>query len=166
MNRLLLAALALACASSSAFAAAVGEVANTAVVLPYGDWIAAFGQTLTSILVPLLVTAVTGLVSTLAWPLRLILTNAMIDRCVRLAVDYAVNAVAGAVKGKALTVPVGSRVISVAVQRAIDSTPAWVMKAAGGPTGIAERVFRALHLEDNANVTNTLVPALEALPTK
>ncbi|AWN43184.1 hypothetical protein [Methylobacterium durans] len=167
MTRMLtLAALALVCLAAPVFAAEVAEIGDKAVIVPWGAWIVAFGNAAQAIVVPAAVTFLTGLVSTLAWPLRIFLTNALIDRMVRTAIEYALNAVSGAVKDQKLTIPVGSVVIAKAVQRAVDSTPDWIVKAAGGPTGIAERVFRMLHLEDAATKTNTLDPVLPALPTK
>ena len=53
-------------------------------------------------------------------------------------------------------------VIAAAVQRASDQVPGFVVKAAGGLPGIAEKVFRRLALEDRATAANTLAPALAA----
>ena len=49
-----------------------------------------------------------------------------------------------------------------AVQRALDQAPAWLIDAAGGPTGLAEKIFRGLTLEEAANAGNTLAPGLDA----
>jgi hypothetical protein len=62
------------------------------------------------------------------------------------------------VKGQALTIPVGSAVIAKAVQR--------VVEAAGGPNGVAELVFRTLHLQDGATAADTLAPAQAAIVAK
>jgi hypothetical protein len=48
-----------------------------------------------------------------------------------------------------------------AVQRALDQAPAWLLRAAGGGEGVAEKVFRSLPLEAAATADNTLEPALE-----
>lgn len=53
--------------------------------------------------------------------------------------------------------------IAQGVQRALDQAPAWLIEAAGGPTGIAEKIFRSLPLEATANAGNTLVPSLDAV---
>ncbi|GJD85915.1 hypothetical protein [Methylobacterium haplocladii] len=52
--------------------------------------------------------------------------------------------------------------IARAVQRALDQAPAWLIRAAGGPTGLAEKIFRGLTLEEAANAGNTLKPGLDA----
>ena len=51
--------------------------------------------------------------------------------------------------------------IARAVQRALDQAPAWLIRAAGGGEGVAEKVFRSLPLEAAATAGNTLEPALE-----
>ena len=151
----------LACASlatSPAFAA-MGAV----VVLPWGDWIVAFAQAAQAVLAPLLVGLATGLIARSAPLVSYFLSKSVVEGMVRRITDYALNAVAGAAKGQVLTVPVGSAVIATAVQRAADQVPAFVVKAAGGLPGIAEKVFRRLVLEDRATAANTLAPALAAI---
>jgi hypothetical protein len=168
MTRIVLAALALACAlSSPAFAAEVVAAAPvTAVVLPWGDWIVAIGQTLTSVLLPVLVALLGKAVYQIAPWARLFLTQARLEQMTKAITDYALNATEGVVKGQALTIPVGSAVIAKAVQRAVDAAPAKVVEAAGGPNGVAELVFRTLHLQDGATAANTLAPAQAAIVTK
>lgn len=157
MTRMIPAALAFACAGSPALAQA-----TPAVVLPWGDWIVAFGQAATAVLTPLLVALVAGLIARVAPWLGYVVSKGVIEGMVGRVTDYALNAVAGAAKGRALTVPVGSAVIAAAVQRAADQVPGFVVKAAGGLPGIAEKVFRRLDLEDRATAANTLAPALAA----
>lgn len=53
------------------------------------------------------------------------------------------------------------RATARAVQRALDQAPAWLLRAAGGGEGVAQKVFRTLPLEAAATVGNTLEPALE-----
>ena len=88
------------------------------------------------------------------------------QRMVQNAIDYATNAVDGAVKGQQLTIPVGSAVIAQATQRVLDQAPSWLLKAAGGPKGVAEKVFRVLHLEPGSTAATVLAPVLAALPPK
>ena len=76
--------------------------------------------------------------------------------------DYALNTVSGAVKGRTLSVPLGSAVIAAAVQRAADQAPAWLLREAGGLDGLAEKVFRSLPLEAAADAGNTLKPGIAA----
>ena len=166
---LMLAALALACAfSSPAFAAEVVAPVTVApaVILPYGDWIAAIGQTLTAILLPVFVGIASKAIYQVAPWARLVLTQARLEQMTKAVTDYALNATEGVVKGQALTIPVGSAVIAKAVQRAVDAAPKAVVSAAGGPNGVAELVFRTLHLEDGATVANTLAPAQATIVAK
>ncbi|GJE59749.1 hypothetical protein [Methylobacterium trifolii] len=160
IRMLTLAALALACASSPVLADAGAPA--TAVALPWGDWIVAFGQTAQAVLTPLLVALVTGLIARFAPMARYFVSKSVVEGMVRRVTDYALNAVAGAAKGRTLTVPVGSAVIAAAVQRAADQVPGFVVKAAGGLPGIAEKVFRRIALEEGATAANTLAPALAA----
>lgn len=133
------------------------------VTVPWGDTVAAAAQAVTGLLLPLAVTAVTAALARLAGPLRTLVTATLVERLVRNVGDYAVNAVAGAVRGRTLSVPVGSAVIARAVQRGLDEAPAWLVRAAGGREGLAEKVFRSLPLAEEATLANTLHPAVEAV---
>lgn len=138
------------------------EPAAATVVLHWGDALVVGAQAVTAVVVPLAVAAATAALSRVAGPLRFLLTTALVERLVRNVSDYAINAVAGAVRGRTLTIPLGSAVIARAVQRALDQAPAWLVAAAGGPEGLAEKVFRGLSLEEEASAGNTLRPALDA----
>lgn len=130
------------------------------VVLPWGDAAVALAQTATSVLLPLAIAAATAAIARIAGPLRVLLTATLVERLVRNVADYAVNAVAGATRGRTLDIPVGSAVIAGAVQRGVDQAPGWLIAAAGGPEGLAGKVFRSLPLDPEATAANTLVPAL------
>lgn len=132
-----------------------------ALVLPWGDAALALAQGLAALLTPVVVAALAAALARFGGPLRLLVTDALVERLVRNATDYALNAVAGAVRGRRLTVSVGSAVIAQAVQRALDQAPAWLIRAAGGGEGVAQKVFRSLPLEAAATAGNTLEPALE-----
>ena len=137
-----------------------------AVLLPWGDALVAVAQGLTSLMTPILVAAAAAALARVAGPLRLLVTDALVERLVRNATDFALNAVCGAVRGRTLSVPVGSAVIARAVQRALDTAPAWLIRAAGGGEGLAGKVFRSLPLEEAATAGNTLAPALDAAPRR
>lgn len=152
-------AVALALAPVGALATEAGA---GAIVLPWGDALVAAAEAVTGLLLPVAIAAATGAVARIAGPLRVLVTTALVERLVRNASDYAVNAVAGAVRGRTLTVAVGSAVIAAGVQRALDQAPAWLVAAAGGPGGLAEKIFRSLPLDADADAGNTLRPALDA----
>ncbi|MBX9934449.1 MAG: hypothetical protein K2Y56_23530 [Methylobacterium sp.] len=151
-----LATFVLAASSDAAHAAD----AAASLILPWGDTIIALAQTATSLLLPLAIAGATAAMAQIAGPLRILITSALVERLVRNAADYAVNAVAGAVRGQTLEVPIASQVIARAVQRGIDQAPGWLMSAAGGPAGLADKVFRSLPLAPAATAANTLAPAL------
>ena len=164
MTRILLAALALACASVPALAAEVATVGDTAVILPWGQWVTAIAQTATEVLIPIIITALGIAARKLPWYLQMWFTTQRIDRMVRLGAEYAVNAVAGAAKDKALSVDVGSKLLAVGLERIMGSSPSWLLEAAGGQKGITERLFRALHFDETVTDANTLHPVLALLP--
>lgn len=153
--------LLLGCCCAPAHATPLPVVDAAALVLPWGDAVVALVQGLSALLMPLLVAAFAAGLARFGGPLRLLVTDALVERLVRNATDYALNAVAGAVRGRRLTVSVGSAVIARAVQRALDQAPGWLIRAAGGGEGVAEKVFRSLPLEAAATTGNTLEPALE-----
>ncbi|GJD92293.1 hypothetical protein [Methylobacterium hispanicum] len=157
---LTLAATALACLT---LPPGTALAADAAVILPWGDWLVALAQTLQAVLSPMLIALVTGLIARFAPLLGYVVSRGMVEGMVARVTDYALNAVAGAAKGRVLTVPVGSAVIAAAVQRAADEVPGFVIRAAGGLPGLAERVFRRLDLEEGATAANTLAPALDAV---
>lgn len=89
------------------------------------------------------------------------------EKFVQNLTDYAVNAVAGATKDKKLTVNVGLEVVKNAIQRALtleneDKFLKWLIGQLGGAQGIGEKVFRKIDLEEDANKTNVLAPAVAA----
>lgn len=93
----------------------------------------------------------------------LFLTQRCVEAMIESGASYGLNAIQGAAKGKTLAVNVGSAVIVAGAQRIIDEAPARVIKAAGGPEGIAKRIFRKLDLVDEADAGNTLAPAVERI---
>ena len=127
--------------------------------VPYGEWITAAMQAAVTIAVPALTGAVIYVVHKIAPRLRHTLSEQAVEQAVQEATDYVLNAVDGAAKGRMLTIEVGSHVIAKATQRVIDRGPYWLLNRAGGPYGIAERVFQRLHLEPRATEANTLVAA-------
>ncbi|WP_437871397.1 hypothetical protein ACSD7O_24000 [Methylorubrum extorquens] len=79
---------------------------------------------------------------------------------VRLAADYALNAVKDASADKTLSVDVGYTVLKVGLERAIGSSPRWLIGAAGGEKGTTERLFRAFRFDESVTDANTVTPLL------
>lgn len=159
-----LSALALA-ADGIALAPGVPDlvVSAPALTLPWGAWLTQMANVVTAVLVPVLVTYIGVLVRQYVPALGQVLTNALIDRMVRLAADFALAAIEGAAKGRTTTVAVAPAVIALGAQRAVDTTLPWIVAKAGGPQGIAKRLFRHLDLDPAANANNVLAPALDVL---
>lgn len=160
---LLLAALALACVVSPSLAAEVATVGDKAVIVPWGDWLVALAVSLRepilTILIPIIaVYAIQAIRKVYPWA-ALFLPQRRVEMMLEAAVGYGLNAVKGAAKGKTLSANVAVPVIAKGTQYVIDTAPAAVITAAGGPDGIAARMFRKLDLDDGASEANVLVPA-------
>jgi hypothetical protein len=147
-----------------ALAAEVATVGNTATILPWGAWLVAAMETIREPLVNIVIVIVTAIVGRLGWFAQMWFTQQRIDRMVRLAADYAINAVAGAVRDQAASVDLAPILLRVGLQRAMGSTEGWVTKAAGGEKGVSERLFRAFHFDETVTDANTLTPFLANLP--
>lgn len=164
LSALPVAILGLIVLSAAVSAADVTAVGDKAVIVPYGDWAVAVAQLVLylagAILVPM---AAAWLKSVVPFG-TLFIRDEMVKRLVQNATDFALNAVEGAAKGQQLSVNVGSAVIAQGLQRALNQAGPKLLDAAGGPAGIAEKIFRSLNLEPDANLINTLKPALAQVP--
>ena len=76
---------ALMLSTGGGFAVEVAPIGDTAVILPYGQWITAIAQTATEILIPVIVAFLGIAARKLPWLVSMYLTEARIDRMVRLA---------------------------------------------------------------------------------
>ncbi|MBO1021483.1 hypothetical protein IPV08_16095 [Methylobacterium sp. SD274] len=174
-RKLLLAALAFACLAVSILIpmAAFAQVTTTpsvtpAVVIPYGEYVVAVSQLLGDILVPLLVAVIMGLLGKSYPMVRMLVSEALVERTVRKWFDFGVNATAGAMKDNTVTVPVGAEVVANALQRAVNradvnAVSSWAMDQAGGPEEVAHKLFRMLKLNQGITVDAVVVPALASL---
>lgn len=130
-------------AAAPAFAA---DAANT-VVIPYGEYVTEVAHIASAVLVPLILWLLAGL----GGPVGLFLRTFLGERLVRNAVDYAINATEGAMKGKTLSVTVGNQVLAEALRYATTQGAGWLVKSLGGPDGIRAKIFRALNLDEAAS---------------
>lgn len=177
-RKLMLAALAFACLAVSILipVAAFAQVTTTptvspAVVIPYGEYVVAVAQLVGDILVPLVSTVVLGLLARFYPMVRMLVSEALVERTLRKWFDFGVNATTGAVKDSTVTVPVGSEIVANALQRAVNradvnAVSKWTMEQAGGPEEVANKLFRLLKLDAGAKASDIVAPALVALPTK
>ena len=147
-----------------AIAAEVATVGGTSVDLPWGAWVAAAMPSVASVAVTILGGIASAALAKFAPWATLFISQKRIEATIQTGLDYGINAVQGATKDAKLTVPVGSQVLAVALQRIIDSTPAKIIDAVGGPAEIAKRLFRAMHLDENSSAAQVLEPILARLP--
>ncbi|SEP21219.1 hypothetical protein SAMN04487843_108194 [Methylobacterium sp. ap11] len=147
-----------------ALAAEVATVCGTSIDLPWGAWLAAAMPSVASVAVTILGGVASAALAKLAPWATLFISQKRIEATIQTGLDYGINAVQGATKDARLTVPVGSQVLAVALQRIIDSTPAKIIDAVGGPAEIAKRLFRAMHLDENSSAALILEPILARMP--
>ncbi|QGY05686.1 hypothetical protein MMSR116_30155 [Methylobacterium mesophilicum SR1.6/6] len=167
MTHRIRAGLALACAAL-AFAALLppaqaGDASAAAVSVPWGDWLVALLQPVSAVLVPIAAAAVTAGVARVAPWAASVLTRDRVEAAIRAGAAYGQNAVAGAAKGRTVSVDLGAAVVAAGARHVLATAPARVVRRAGGPEGVAARIFRALPLDPQASAANVLAPALTQL---
>lgn len=134
------------------------------VAIPWGDWLVGLLQPVSAVLVPpVAAAAVTaGIARVAPWAASL-LTRERVEAAIRAGAEYGQNAVAGAARGRTVSVDLGSAVVAAGVRHVVATAPAHVVRSAGGAEGVAARIFRALPLDPQASAGNVLAPALRAL---
>ena len=161
------AAPALACAALPFAAllspALAGEASAAAVNVPWGDWLVALLQPASAVLVPLAAAAVTAGIARVAPWAASVLTRDRVEAAIRAGAAYGQNAVAGAAKGRTVSVDLGAAVVAAGARHVLATAPAHVVRRAGGAEGVAARIFRALPLDPQASAANVLAPALVQL---
>lgn len=66
-------------------------------------------------------------------------------------------------KDKTLDVDVGNKVLAQALQYAVDNAPGWLQTWAGGPEGLAKKIWARLNLGDGAD--DSAIPGIVAATT-
>lgn len=160
MSRLsmILATACLAC-PSAAQAAGVPDAA----AIPWGEWLSTALTAASSALVPVAAAAVTAGVARVAPWASSILTRQRIEAAIRAGVDYGQNAVAGAVRGRTVSAEAGPAVVAAGTRHVVATTPARVVRRAGGVEGVASQIFRAMPLDAQGSAESVLQPALRIL---
>jgi hypothetical protein len=131
---------------------AFAQEATETVSIPYGAWI----ETSAGAVATFILAVIGWLMRKLPASVVDILKTMKAEQLLAKAVDYGINAVAGATKGKTLTVNVGNAVVANAVQYAVDNAPGWLVKWLGGPEAIAAKIIARLNLEEAAAVTTSM----------
>lgn len=154
-------ALAAACLACPSAACAAGT--PDAVAIPWGEWLSAALSTAASALVPVAAAAVTAGVARVAPWATSLLTRQRIEAAIQAGVDYGQNAVAGAVRGKTVSLEVGPAVVAAGTRHVVATAPSRVLRRAGGVEGVASRIFRAMPLDAQGSADSVLKPALQLL---
>lgn len=133
-----------------AFAQAVSSQlvdAGTVVTVPVGDWATHIldlaGAVLVASLAGLIATAVHFLPSWLRPLISTAMQNALAGY-LKQGINYAIQTVEGSEKGKTMDLNVGSAVVAVALQYAIDHAPAFLINLAGGDDELREKIIALL----------------------
>lgn len=154
-----------AAAIAQAVASAVAP--DTAVTVPWGDWLA-------GILAEVAASIGVILLAVLAWAARFLpaglsawATNQRIKQVEQLlerAVLFGINQLEDKVKGKAITFDVQQKIIADAVNYAIDHGPAKIIAWLGGEKAIREKIIARLPSPATANVVTTVPGPTVAVP--
>jgi hypothetical protein len=143
--------------------ALAGDSPAASLTLPWGDWLVALLQPASAVLVPLAAAAVTAGIARVAPWAASVLTRDRVEAAIRAGAAYGQNAVAGAAKGRSVSVDLGAAVVAAGARHVLATAPAHVVRRAGGVEGVAARIFRALPLDPQASAANVLAPALTEL---
>lgn len=134
--------------------------AHTVVTFPVDDWTNKILPTL-----GLLITAVVlYALRKLPAPIASILGTLPVEQILKRAVDFAINAVGGATKGKKLTFDTGNEVVNRALQYVVDNAPAWLIKFMGGEDMIRQKIIARLDLDETAMVVDTVEGGVAIAP--
>lgn len=140
--------LAVAFPLGMAFAQTVTVPPATTVVLPIGDWLTAIAAWIGPVILAVIAWIFRKIPK--AWAATLLAAHA--DQLLDKAIMYGINAVAGAEKGKTLSVSVGNAVLAEALSYALSKAPGWFISWLGGATSIQQMIIARLQLEPAATV--------------
>lgn len=138
--------------ANPAFAQEASEAA-TKIGIPWGDWLGAVIDFLSTIVIPIVLAFLARLFAILPGPVVQLLRTMHVEQVLQRAVDFALNAVKGASKGKVLSVDTGSEVVAMAVSYVVDKAPAKLIAFMGGELAIREMILARLNIEEAADLT-------------
>lgn len=139
--------------------ATVIVAADTKVSVPWGDWVGQVLGLAASIIAVVLGGILTWAARLLPAWLRAFVTKERTDQVEQLlqhAIDWGLNAVAGAARGQTLEVNVGSQVVAEAAQYAVDHGPEKLVNWMGGAEGIKEKIIARIPLVPDATANEVL----------
>lgn len=134
-----------AMALASALAVPALAQSSTEVQIPVGTWLTEAA----TFIGPVLAAAVLWLIRKLPGQLSGILMATRVDQLLVKAIDYAINATAGAAKDKPLKIDVGNKVVAEAMSYAIVHGPGWILSWIGGEQALREKIIARLNVDQN-----------------
>lgn len=121
------------------------------VTIPLGDWVVGVASWLLPIAGTVLMAVLTTVAGKIApWAVQYLKTQA-VEQLLGNAVNFGLNAVEGAAKGKTLDVTTGNAVLNEALGYAIAKGPSAIISWLGGPDGISHMLLARLPLDESAS---------------
>ncbi len=134
---------------------ALGALAAT-VEIPVGQWAA----DVISFAIPLVGGALIWILSRIPSPWIQKLRTEAAEQLLANAVSYGLNATAGAVKGRTVSVEVGNDVVAAALGYAVANGPSKLIAWLGGEDGIRDKILARLTVPENAAIADgEIIPA-------
>jgi hypothetical protein len=132
---------------------AMALAAETAVgvTIPWGDWLAAAVGSMGETILMIVLSVVAWMSKSLPASIAAMLKTKQVEQILQRSVDYGLNAVAGAAKGKTLDVNTGNEVLNVALAYAVDRAPAQLLAWLGGPEALQHMILARLQLGEDAS---------------
>lgn len=122
---------------------AVSVVGDGKVEVPWGDWVATAAAWFGVGLVGVGAFVIRALPAHLQWVARV----AQVDQLLDLAIQYGMNKVPGALKGKVLTIDVSNKVVEYAAEYALAHAPKIVARFIGPLALLKEKILARLQVE-------------------
>lgn len=147
------AALSLVILPAIAFAA---ESAGTSVTIPWGDWIYFLISNFGEVVLALVGLAAARLLAILPKPISDFLKTLQVEQLLDRAIEYGISATSGAVKGRELSINVGSAVLAEALGYVLSRGPGALIRWMGGEDAIREMILARLDLEETSDATKVI----------
>lgn len=135
--------------------------ATTVVTVPIGNWVTDALGVLQPTLLMLLTVVVAWAVAKLPAGIAALVGPLLSEQILKRATDFALNAVAGAAKDKAVSVDVGNQVVQAALTYVVQHAPEWAAKF--DTATLIQKIIARLDLAANAKVTPS--GSITAAPT-
>lgn len=140
---------------------AMADTVPVAMVVPWGDWVAAVAPTLQlslTVLVGAGVAVVARAMPALGGVIQMIQGEALLNT----AIAMGANATVGAVKGKTLELHLVNPVLVSALEYVLEHGQGWIVASLGTPEQIAQKLFARLELPAASMAPNFAVVAAAA----